>query len=274
MFVKHHLSTSRVFEQLSSIYSRLNALDLEIHIPRPVICDIENNVSYLEYIEGTALSYITFRELILHRNTHINKLLNKIGQWLKHFHDATRLEKSMNLIQVKKNIYTGLESSIHFNQEEKYIIKERVSEINPENPFLMMVKPHNDFALRNIIYTQKNSFYVIDWDAMFHDKFRAESPIWNDITSFVINVCSLKRFSPLISGRTLTALIDSFLEGYFSEVDNPPDSMEIKSMLYLYTLKYYLGTFTDRPLVEIYQGNLGFRYIKQLHFDLLSGKSI
>lgn len=274
LFVKIHQGAQKVFDQMSVIYNGLSAYNLQMHMPRPVICDTLNNVSYMEYIEGSALSYKVLRSLIFRESQQLVPLFRNIGLWLKHYHDTTRLENSMTLDQVKHNVLTGLETTPFFSAPEKQILANRVKSLQPENTFLVMVKPHNDFAMRNIIINAGGNFTVIDWDAMFHRKFRSESPIWSDIATYLISVSSLRRFSPLISSADLKILCNAFLNGYFEGNGAPPDSNEINDMLYLYTLKFYLGTIGDRPLKEIYKEKLGSRYIRKLRADLLKGNCI
>lgn len=274
LFVKQHQEAPKVFDQMSLIYAGLSAHHLQSHMPRPVICDKAEGVSYMEYIDGTALTYKVIRELLLSRSRRLTPLFKDIGYWLRCYHGTTRLEKSMTLDQVKESVLKGLETTSMFALNEKQILIERIKNMHPENTFLVMVKPHNDFAMRNVIYTKESNFKVIDWDAMFHKKFRSESPIWSDITTFLISVSSLRRFSPLISKKVLKTLTDSFLYGYFGEIESPPHIDEINNMLYLYTIKYYLGLIGDRPLRDIYKEKLGTRFIRKLRADLLNGNCI
>jgi hypothetical protein len=83
---------------------------------------------------------------------------------------------------------------------------------------------------------------------------------------------SFSRFSPLIKGKDIQLLTDSFIDGYFYHNQEKINREEIDKFLYLFTLKYFLGIIGDRSLPEIYKGKFGHIYIKNLKKHLLEGK--
>jgi hypothetical protein len=273
IFVKHHPNACKIHDRMSAIYEKLEMAIEKSHMPKPYICDQKQNANFMEYFKGTDLKYNTFINLLLNREHRLKEVFQNIGRWLNSFHQSTRLNKTVEVSNEKQLILNELKSSTFFNEEEKNVIREfLISNINPESDYLFLIKPHNDFSLRNIIHTELNDFIVIDWDAMFHMKFPSEAPIWNDITTFVLNLQSFSRFSPLIKGKDIQLLTDSFIDGYFYHNQEKINREEIDKFLYLFTLKYFLGIIGDRSLPEIYKGKLGHIYIKNLKKHLLEGK--
>jgi hypothetical protein len=271
LFVKQHSDAVKVFNQMSYIHGNLSTFSMDIHMPKPYMCDYPNNVTYMEFVSGTALTYKVLGELLLQRANYLTDLFYEIGNWLNCYHQTTRLNKVISISDIKSTVSAGLDKSSYFNSLEKKIINNTIERLNFDNTNLTLVKPHNDFALRNIIYKKSIDFKVIDWDAMFHKKFTTESSIWNDITSFITHINSMQRFSPVITSKQTKILAKSFLRGYFTNIENPYQDNDIQNHLYLFTLCYYLGVIGDRALPVIFKGNFGYRFTKNLHQLLLNG---
>lgn len=269
LFIKQHSNALKVFNQMSYIYSSFSSLNSKAHIPKPLLCDDKNNVNYMEFIPGSPLTYVALINLLTFRRDQLTKMFYKIGQWLKIYHTTSKLEKTTTLDKIKEDVHTKLQTTPFFTETEKEKLTNRLKKTDLEDSYLILVKPHNDFALRNIITTKSNDFSVIDWDAMYHEKFTTETPVWNDITSFITSIQSLQRFSPLIASRQLNVLVDSFLQGYFENIKNAPTKKEINNILFIFTLCYFIGLIGDRPLPEIYKEKFGYRYISKLKKNLL-----
>lgn len=270
LFVKQHSHALKVFNQMSYIYSSLS-LGKRSHMPKPFICDDRNNVNFMECVYGIPLTYVVLRQLLLYRGRRLKTTFKKIGKWLNNYHNTSDLGKTANNEVILEKVYANLDKTSYFTDTEKTQIVSQLKNKKIKNKFLALVTPHNDFALRNVIFKATNDFKIIDWDAIYHEKFTTETPIWTDITSFVISLQSLQRFSPLVSKRQIDVLIRSFLKGYFKNLENAPKKKDIKNTLYIFVLSFYMGLIGDRPLPVIYKEKLGSRYIEYLRHNIVKG---
>ena len=271
LFVKQHAHALRVYKHVSHVYSHLSTLKFNAHVPKPIACDEAHNVNYMEFIPGIPLTYTVIKELVIRREKLLLTLFEQIGRWLKNYHDTFKLEDTFILDELKENIFNELHHTKLFNSSEKITIENHLKRLEFDDTFLLLVKSHNDFALRNIIHTKENDFYVIDWDAIFNEEFTVESPAWIDITSFIISLNSMQRFSPVINSRKLKNLTEAFLRGYFDKPGIIYQKQEIKKHLYLFSLCFYIGVIGERPLPLIYREKFGYRYINKLRLNLVKG---
>jgi hypothetical protein len=272
-FIKHHRNACGIFNKMSQIYEKLKELGQASHMPRPYLCDMNHDTIYMQYLKGTDLKYTALGYLALSRGMKLSNMFYNIGIWLHSFHDIVSTGTSVELGEIKDSIERKLESTAFFTETEKRQIRQKLAEkISAVPDTFSLVRPHNDFALRNIMLVKQDDFVVIDWDAMLHPKFAKMAPIWNDITTFVISILSFSRFSPLISRRDVQKLADSFLSGYFEGVTGNLDKASYKVCLYIFTLCYYLGIIGDRSLPEIYKGKIQIIYLESLKKNLLQGK--
>jgi hypothetical protein len=272
LYIKHHRNACGIYNNMSQIYMELEKLGQADHMPRPYLCDKDHDAIYMEYTKGIDIKYITFLYLALNRRIKLRKIFFEIGNWLNSFHQAVPTGEVVEFSEIESNIYKALDGTAFFNETEKQQIRHKIEEKSKTVPTAFsLVRPHNDFALRNIIYLKPDDFVVIDWDAMYHKKFPSEAPIWNDITTLVLNVISLGRFSPIITNSDVQKLADSFMNGYFERDSGSTDRKSLMDQLYIFTLCYYLGIIGDRPLPEIYKGKLGFIYLDRLKKNLLRG---
>jgi hypothetical protein len=273
VFVKHHKNACGIFTSMSHIYQKLEEAGEAGHMPKPYLCDTEHEANYMEYVKGTDLKYTAFLYLALSRRRKLEKIFYDIGKWLQAFHQAVPTANSIKFSDIKLDIENSLDQSVYFNETEKQQIRHKLDEkINSVPESFSLVRPHNDFALRNIIHLKPDDFVIIDWDAMFHSKFPSEAPVWNDITTLTINVLSLSRFSPVITRRNVRKLADSFLKGYFESLYGKFDKSRTMDSLFVFALCYYLGVIGDRPLPAIYKGRLNSIYLDRLKKNLLKGK--
>jgi hypothetical protein len=114
---------------------------------------------------------------------------------------------------------------------------------------------------------------VVDWDATLHESFPQVAPAWEDVIVFFLNTQSLLRFHPLVSCRRVHYLTESFLTGYFGALpmDVARDGQRVL-LLWVFSLRCFLGLSRDRPLYLIYNTRLSSRYIRLLRRALIDGK--
>lgn len=273
IFVKHSGNASFVHNSMSRLYNKLKKEDGQPHIPKPILYDEPHHANFMEFFEGTELKYRTLLHLALSRRRKMAELFQGIGKWLHGFHQLSKMEKTISISGLKDEITAKLEKTAYFTGPEKETIRSiLVNQINPSIDELYLVKPHNDFTLRNILHVKPDDFVVVDWDAMFHKKFPSEAPIWNDITYFVLNILSLARFPIFITGKDVDTLANAFIKGYFRNDANDFHEDDIPPILYLFTLRYYLGLIGDRSLPQIYSAKLGKLFLRSLKKKILAGK--
>ena len=273
VYVKHHRNAWGIFTNMSQIYLKLEEMGQAGHMPRPYLCDQDHEAIFMEYTGGTDLKYTTFLYLALNRRIKLRKIFYEIGKWLKSFHQAVPTGNVVESSVIKNNINKALDGTAYFSQIEKQQIRFNLEKKMISIPSAFsLIRPHNDFALRNIIHMKPDDFVVIDWDAMYHSKFPSEAPIWNDITTLVLSLLSFGRFSPVIGRMEVQNLADSFIKGYFDEESDLIGSKSLNDQLYIFTLCYYLGIIGDRPLPVIYKEKFGFIYLNRMKNNLLNGK--
>ena len=96
------------------------------------------------------------------------------------------------------------------------------------------------------------------------------------LAALFLNIQSLLRFRPFIRKERIKIACSSLIDGYFSnnrELNGLKKDDFINGVLFLFSLGYYVGYQTDRPLYKIYRQNLGWRYATMLHRQLLRGSA-
>lgn len=94
--------------------------------------------------------------------------------------------------------------------------------------------------------------------------------VWNDISTFLVNIESQTKYYPLINKNHLLKLEKYFLDGYNAILDERYTSEEVNFLHYVTVLEFYLG-MVERPLKGIYSGWLVLRYIKNLKKSITTG---
>lgn len=276
LFLKHHKDSFKAFNLINKVYTNIEDQAIRSKIPKPILCDFENNAMFFQNINGVPLNQHIFRNLIFNRSKKVDNYANVIsgiGSWLSEFHETTKTNKIISLSVIQENLLKSIRNTQYFNNLERDKITSLLSECVKNiknNKALNIVRTHNDFNLRNVIFS-KNDFYVIDWDAMIHKDFE-RSCLWIDVTKFSISLKSLSRFKPYISRNINEKFLESFLEGYFGDIyrDN---KTEYESLLWLFTLSFYLGLIGDRSLPEIFHNKIGQYYVARIKNNLLEGSS-
>lgn len=263
------------YQTLLTVWSALDQKNLSECVTRPYWYDNYLGIIYIENIDGSSLLEKTLVHGVLggsRPKESLSRLYLDLGTWLSDFHISLTSPKYSSLYQVKAQIKTALDSTSWLTPWEKTKFKRRLLNTGNarKNIRLALVRPHNDFSLRNILVSG-NQFGIIDWDAMVHPHLPDLAPAWYEISFFLINLQSLLRFHPIISKPFIAALKNEFLRGYFSAI--PIDLGTQEMMLYLFTLRHFLGLDSDRTLPRIYRSRFGKRYIRLLKRALLSGQA-
>ena len=253
-------------------------------IPKPYFYDANNKVVFMEMKTGISLLGQTLRYsffLNLFPNDDLRKLFFEIGFWLQRFHASAETGEKTNLKTIIEEVDSELRSNSSFSQLEKNSLSdvlELLSKRNIAKHEFSLVTPHNDFTLRNLFMRHDGGFNIIDWDAMVHPSFPQKALCWWDLTILIINMQSMLKLEPIIRISRIKTLCSAVIEGYFYENDNVSDSTAeefLQYMYYIYTLKYWLGIESDRPLWKVYgtSRGMGGRYVTKLRRILLAGKA-
>jgi hypothetical protein len=251
-------------------------------IPKPYFYDEDSKRIFMDMRTGINLLGLTLRysfKANIFPNENLRKLFYQIGHWLQKYHATAKTEETINLRVVVNGVIRELSSSSEFGHREKEVLSNTLKEISNRKiseQEIPLVSPHNDFTLRNLFVQKNGGFYIIDWDAMVHPKFSRKTLCWWDLTTLIINLQSMLRFSPVIGRDRIGNLCDAILDGYFHGNDMTKSASPkefLQSVYYVYTLRYWLGIESDRPLSKIYSKRMGRRYAEKLRQLLLNGKA-
>ncbi len=276
-WIKKVENPERFYSELTDIYNTLQRNGLHSHMTRPYLYDPDSGAVCISHFDGVSLLKETFRHSFSFGKALPQELIhvfNQIGRWLQMYHEATISENIVTMPDILLTLLEVLEKDSSLSSRKKAIIMKHLSTIRQRSVGTMTfptVRTHNDFTLRNILVSNDN-FGVIDWDAMIHPKFPDLAPVWNEISCFLLNLQSLLRFYPIISKYKIRVLKDSFLQGYF-EGNSLAEASCFPEIFYIFSLRFFLGIDSDRPLAQIYRKNFGKRYIQLLEKELLLGNA-
>lgn len=281
IWMKQVKSPREVYHVLSSIYAAAAKRNIEGPIPKPYFYDEEQRLIFMDMVKGDNLGKRTLiysSTLNFLPNRILPHIFSSIGRWLYTYHSTVETGQSATLNAVIAEIRDRLLIDNHFRHFEKSticrVLDRIVSQTIADTPF-PLVRPHNDFTLRNIFISPDCSFHVVDWDAMVHPEFPRQALCWWDLTTLFLNIQSILRIHPATNKHRVRILCDKLLQGYLEHHWNERGIFAEdyrKNILYVLALKYYLGLESDRPLYQIYNHNMGARYIAKLRKALLEGR--
>jgi tRNA A-37 threonylcarbamoyl transferase component Bud32 len=269
------------FTSINTLYQLTINAGIQDPIPKPYLYDSDTNIVVMEAISGENLRNILYKHASFIDFFHEKNIINSfydIGKWLGQFSKVSSTGKNETLKSYILPLLEKLKSDESFNKNERKKVEKNILKILNapiSKIYFPQVKPHNDFTLRNI-FINDDGFNIIDWDSMVHPCFPEETLCWWDVTCFILNIQSLLRYSPLVSKNRINNLCKVFVDGYISsnrEFSSVNTNDYFDSIMYVFTLKYWLKIDTDRPLYEIYNNNLGWRYINTLKSSLTNGHS-
>jgi len=276
-WIKKVGSPKKFFMELSSIYNLLEKHRLHQCVTRPYWYDEELGIICIGFFSGTSLLKQTMRYSLLSPLKLSEKLVDlyrTVGKWLGQYHKVTATEKTIYIKDILVPLYEAVETDQYFSETEKQVLKghlDYIENIVKEDTSFTLVNTHNDFSLRNIIVSGPD-FGIIDWDAMMHPYFLRPAPVCSEVSFFLINLQSMLRFYPFVSGKKINRLKQAFLQGYF-EKNTSAERINFNQLFYIFTMRYFMGIGSDRILPQIYRNNFGNRYIKMLKKQLLRGNA-
>ena len=270
-----------IFESMLAAYSDARTTDAEPSIPMPYSYLEEEKLLFMEAVNGTSL----LERTLTHGNTVIlrpRRLLDAyrgIGDWLQRYHRATSRGATSSLSGAILETQAALQISGDFDEAELRQLAERLEQIADSGTSVAevpLVRPHNDFTLRNILLRAGSKFSVIDWDATAKPSFPRQELCWWDLTTFVLNLQSLIKVWPAMTRSRTDSLCRAFLNGYFldnREIGTTSKDDFLDDILFVFTLRYWLKVKVDRSMWRIYSRHLGGRYVSLVRSALLDGRA-
>lgn len=267
-------NAQKTYELLELLFDKYNQEHVSTIFPKIYAYNSEYNYIIMEYIGGTILLKRVLTMLGMRSYRSLAKIFSDIGISLARFHNIAndnKQRKSLNDIVIP--ILEKINETNYFSLCEKEKIRNNL--IKNMNLIgcdceISITRLYNDWTIRNMVVTKSKELKLIDPDAMIHPNFPKRDTIWNDISTFIINIESLSRFYPFFNNNHLYYLNNVFLNGYFSSSKNCLTAEEINFFYYFTVLKFYLG-LVERPLEIIYRDPFSSRYIKKLKTQLISG---
>lgn len=283
LWIKTVSTPKEAYQAIDSIHTIAAKYDIAEPIPKPYFYDEKNKVLCMEMITGRSLLKLTLKHGICLNLRSINTLSGifyGIGQWMHKYHSSIGTGKVSTLGALIEQVSAELHTNMTFNTLEKRTISGTLSDIGSTNiadkPF-PLVRPHNDFTLRNLFVGNNGGFYVLDWDMMIHPKCPNEALCWTDITMLILNLQSMLRIYPIIGRNRIRKLCVALLNGYFTEdsmvVNQTTPEEFFRHILYVFAIKYWLGFDNYLPMHKIYEKHGGWRYAEKLRKDLLLGRA-
>lgn len=284
IWAKSIKSPRKAYQAQERAYSSAEQHGISQPIPKPYFYDENINLVFMEMKTGNNLLGLTLRYsffLNLLPNDDIRTLFFEIGAWLQKFHASVETGEKIKLKTVIEDVDSELKNTKSFSLLEKNSISDILkclSDRKISEQEFPLITPHNDFTLRNLFMQQEGKFNIIDWDAMIHPCFPKKALCWWDLTTLIINLQSMLKIEPLIESSRIRTLCNAIISGYYYEneaVNTSTAEDFFQCIYYIYTLKYWLGIDSDRPLWEIYgtSRGMGHRYVAKLRQMLLTGKA-
>jgi hypothetical protein len=289
IWAKRVRDPASAFDKMRAVYERATAAGVSAPIPEPYFFDPQCRLIFMEAVSGSALRRVVLRHSVgLGPGTppgpvDIPATLRRLGRWLSRYQEAVRSDRLFDFDGLVAKVLAKVKRDTRLSADERRCATRRLQatrELRHEWPAFYELSPHNDFTLRNILVDPAGAFFVVDWDAMTHTKFSPATSGWWDASLFLLNLQSFARFRPFARSSRLRELSTAFLSGYLGangangangadsagDAPVPPDAAA--ALFYLFALRYWYSSGTDRPLAEVYRDRFGWRYVNSLRHHL------
>lgn len=274
LIIKKIGDSERTFKEHKKIFDRCKEKGIRQLLPKPYFYIKDRNYIAMEYIYGKSLLKAVLFKLTIRSYHSLIDIFKNLGISLANFHSlSTNYNSSVTLDKAINDTIEKLKISNYFNKKEKTEIHKHLTHGNDllgSDYKISVSRLYNDWTLRNFIINKNSKLKVIDTDAMTHPHLPDCDVIWNDISTFLINVESQTKYYPLINKNHLLNLEKNFIDGYNEMLDKRYTSEEINFLHYITVLKFYLGR-VEYPLKKIYPGYLNSRYLKTLKKSITLG---
>lgn len=274
LIIKRVYDANKSFEEHKFIFDKFKEMRVPQLLPKPYFFISAGNYIVMDYIHGISLSKLVLFKLMIKSNDSLKRIFKNLGSYLSIFHSITNNNfNCVSLEAVTKEILKKLKKSDLFSHKEKTAINKNLGcgvELLGSNYLISIARIYNDWTMRNFLIDNNNSLKLVDIDAMVHPEFPEYDLVWNDISTFLVNVESQTKYFPLINKKMIIELEATFLDGYNEVSDRTYSIQEINFLHYVAVLRFYLGMI-ERPLIEIYHKWPGLRFVKNLKKSLICG---
>jgi hypothetical protein len=274
LLIKKVHDALRSFETHMLMFDKFEKSEMRQLLPKPYFIISPGSYVVMDFIQGSSLSNIFFLRSILGTNGSLDKWIRNLGRYLSVFHGFTMSQfEPSSLDDVVLEIIEELEKLDFFSKNEtKEIFKhlDKGIALFGQDYKIPRAKLFNDWTLRNFLLDRNKALKLVDIDSMVHPKFPELDIIWNDISSFLINVESKTKYFPFVNRKKIKELELVFLKGYIENLNYRYSSKEIDFLHFIAVLRLYLGMI-ERTLIEIYHKWPGGRFIKQLRESIVMG---
>jgi len=274
LLVKQVYDAFKSFNLHDFVYNGFENIAVPQLFPKVYFIIPEGNYIVMDYIKGKSLYNLIASRITVGCWRFLLEIFENIGNNLYFFHSLTENQyQPIKLCNVVEKIRMELDNSKLFIREEKNRINNylKIGEESLDADYTIpAAKGFNDWTVRNFILEKKGGLKLIDVDYIIHPEYPEYDIIWNDISSFLINIEGKIKYSPLITEKKINQLERAFLNGYNNMLKRRYSTKEIHFLYYISVLRFFLGMI-ERPLHAIYQRWPGVRFIKKLRKSLING---
>jgi len=275
LIVKQVHDSKKSYEEHKSLFHKFETMKMPQLLPKPLFFLLSNNYVAMDYIKGETLSNLVYSKLITRSAKSLDAIIERLGSYLSIFHGFTNKSiKPVQLSKVTKEIIEKLKKSDLFSSIEKTVIFKHLHrgiESLGHDYLITRARIFNDWTIRNFLIDEKNHIKLVDIDAMVHPDFPEYDIVWNDISSFLLNLESKTKYSPIITKNKIHELESKFLNGYNEKLDDKYSSEEMNCLHYIGVVRFYLGMI-ERNIEKIFWRWPGYRFINKLKKSLINGK--
>lgn len=257
--------TQEIHRLHKGVYDRL-----PVHqriFPKPYFCGSfpnEQEFIAMEFVQGSLLRDMVLFRFPCGRSGRLQWTFHEVGSGMRAFHETSPCRDTRAVADLAESARTAIQHSACLSQVEKAGITRKIMQAEQRakpSTKLPLIRTQNDWVLRNIVVTDDGTPRVVDLDSL-RAPFNSR---WYDVVYFLVNIESLRKFSPLIRARPLARLFESFWNGYVAP--GLPDGLwkeQVTSIIFLTKVEAMLGDHWRPPLIRLHDSFFGRRYIREL----------
>ena len=271
--VKDEFDVNEVFREHRKLWEGYRAKNVRPIVPEPYFCVEKENLLAMSYERGTSLLKKVLRSLVFRRSSSCRDTFTELGTSLATFHELGQGEKGPEpLRSIIEDARELLKDADHLPGKDRQAIEDHlqgVAEGSTGDTLVPISRNYNDWTMRNFLIDDSGTLTLLDTDAMTHPHFSRYDMIWNDVMTFIMNLESQTRYSPLVGRSDICSLKDLFLEGYLTGFGKVGSQKRINDLLYVAALRIYLSR--TRPFRNKFSGRVSGRYLREFETSLLRG---
>lgn len=272
--VKDEFYVKDVFREHHQLAERYHSQNMRAIVPEPYFFIEDGNYLAMGYVRGSSLLKTVLRSLLTRSSASFRDTFTELGSSLAGFHGMYLGDRDPvtfdGLIQETLPL---LEDSTNLSDEMRKTLKGHLKRV-AEGPWgerpVPISRNYNDWTMRNFLIDDEGTLTLLDTDAMTHPHFNEYNLIWNDVVTFIMNLESQTRYSPLIRRKDIRTLENCFLQGYLAGSAGKVADGEIDDLLFVAAIRIYLSR--TRPFRNKFAGRLSKRFLREFETALLNGR--